>query len=86
MACWLFQEERERLLKEKQAKEDALREKKELELRLLQMQEEVRAAQDALVCQYKISTSCVSCQSNGMCSVCLGLLDLYVHCAPPQLI
>ena len=50
------------MLKEKQAKEDALREKKELELRLLQMQEEVRAAQDALVCQYKIINPCISDQ------------------------
>lgn len=46
---WLFQCDRAKLAKEKQLKEDALKEKAELERKLSRMQEEVRTAQEMLV-------------------------------------
>lgn len=45
----IFQCDRAKLAKEKQLKEEALREKAELERKLSQMQEEVRTAQEMLV-------------------------------------
>ena len=41
--------ERHRLAKEKQLREEAVREKEELERKLMTMQDEVRMAQEALV-------------------------------------
>ena len=41
--------ERERLRKEKQLREEALREKEEMERKLLQVQEDFRIAQENLV-------------------------------------
>ncbi len=46
-----LQAERERLVREKQMREEALQEKKDMERSLLQMKEEVHAAQEALVSQ-----------------------------------
>ena len=45
----LFQLDRTRLAREKQLREEAVREKEELERRMIQLQEEVRMAQDSLV-------------------------------------
>lgn len=45
----IFQCDRVKLVKEKQLKEEVLREKVELERKLLQMQEEVRIVQEMLV-------------------------------------
>lgn len=45
----ILQCDRAKLAKEKQLKEEALREKAELERKLSQMQEEVRTAQEMLV-------------------------------------
>ena len=44
-----FQIERDKLLKEQQAHEEAVREKEELERRLQEFQEEANRAKDALV-------------------------------------
>lgn len=45
----VFQLDRTRLAREKQLREEAVKEKEELERRMLQLQEEVRMAQDSLV-------------------------------------
>ena len=45
----MFQLDRTRLAREKQLREEAVKEKEELERRMLQLQEEVRMAQDSLV-------------------------------------
>ena len=46
------QMERQKYAKEKQLKEEAIKEKEELERRLLQLQEDVRVAQESLVSPY----------------------------------
>ena len=57
----VFQLDRTRLAREKQLREEAVKEKEELERRMLQLQEEVRMAQDSLVpCDFVcMSTVCL---------------------------
>jgi merlin protein len=52
----IFQCDRAKLAKEKQLKEEALKEKADLERKLSQMQDEVRTAQEMLVCLWSIES------------------------------
>lgn len=51
----VFQMDRSRLAKEKQMREEALREKEDMERRMMALQDEVRSANEALV---RTRTSC----------------------------
>jgi hypothetical protein len=50
VSLFVVQLDRTRLAREKQLREEAVKEKEELERRMLHLQEEVRLAQDSLVC------------------------------------
>ena len=56
MLC-VFQLDRTRLAREKQLREEAVREKEEMERRMIHLQEEVRMAQDSLVGSSVLSLS-----------------------------
>ena len=53
----LLQQDRARLAKEKQLKEEAIRDKEDMERKYIQLQDEVRKAQEELVCCHGTSYS-----------------------------
>ena len=59
---FLLQIDRDKLMKEKQTREDVVKQKEELERRMMEYQEEASRAKEALVIQFSIQLSWIGYQ------------------------